>query len=320
MSTSFYARTNEAFWGLLDPWQFLGISVSFIPETIKHVFHTHDFVSGMCILLSPSRFREAWFGRFWTFAGPNIRTGRGDLVLSLLDGRTSRGRVVEEPTGPGVGGVVIEIGPASGLWVDLFSDRHLYEDDSAVAGGQKQQESANGLRRRADTARSQITRVYGVEPNASHHAALRRSVEAAGLKDVYEIVPVGIEDLSSSNNGKKKWEGNIEPGSVDCIVSVLCLCSIPNPKRHIRELYALLRPGGRWYIYEHVKAEYSWYMRLYQRVVNLVWPHLIGGCELCRPTEKTLREAGPWTSIDVSQPPDEPWYHCVPHILGVFTK
>ncbi|KAI3326146.1 S-adenosyl-L-methionine-dependent methyltransferase [Xylariaceae sp. AK1471] len=334
MSTSRLTRVIDAFWGLLDPWMFLSLSASFLPQTVTSLFRTRAFH----VLLSPSRFREAWFGQFWSYAGPDVRKAAGSNVLPLLDGRTSNGRVIEEPTGPGVGGVVVEIGPASGLWVEIFSDRHLYEDASASEGIDDGQSSTthrehNAVnsddskkkkkKKRANTARSKITRVYGVEPNASHHTALRRSVEAAGLQDVYEIVPVGIEDLSSTSvsGGKnKKWEGSIEPDSVDCIVSVLCLCSIPDPERHIRELYELLRPGGRWYVYEHVRCEYSWYMQLYQRLINLVWPHFIGGCELCRQTEKTLREAGPWTSIDIGQPPAEPWYHSVPHILGVLTK
>ncbi|KAI3342479.1 S-adenosyl-L-methionine-dependent methyltransferase [Ustulina deusta] len=333
-SSTLSARTTEAVWGLADPWLFLAVSASFLPATIRQVFATHDVGAGLRILLlSPARFREAWFGQFWAAKGPQVREGAGARVLPLLDGRATGGRVVDAPAGPGVGGVVLEIGPATGLWVDVFSDRHLYEDEDEddLLGGARR-------RRRANTARSEITRVYGVEPNAAHHAALRRAVKAAGLQDVYEIVPVGIEDLapssssssssSSSDNGerkkkkdkKKKWEGSIGPASVDCIVSVLCLCSIPDPQRHVRELYELLRPGGRWYVYEHVRVEYSWYMRLYQRFVNLVWPHLVGGCELCRPTEKTLRETGPWAKIDIGHPPEEMWFHTLPHILGVFTK
>ncbi|KAI0406455.1 S-adenosyl-L-methionine-dependent methyltransferase [Xylaria palmicola] len=310
MTDSFLTRTTEALWGLLDPWLFLGLSASFLPVTIRHVVRTHGLAAGARVLLSPSRLREAWFGQFWAVAGPGVREGSEPSVVPLLDGRTSGGRVLPSPAGPGIGGVVVEIGAASGLWVEVFSDRrYLCAEDGS------------GGRRRGDTARTAITRVYGVEPNPAHHAALRRAVAAAGLRDVYEIVPVGIEDLSSrSADAAKRWDGSIEPGSVDCIVSVLCLCSIPDPDRHIRELYKLLRPGGRWYVYEHVKCEYSWYMQFYQRIINLVWPHFIGGCELCRPTEKTLREAGPWASIDIGQPPSEPWYHSVPHILGVLTK
>lgn len=253
MSSSRFARTSEAFLGLLNPWLFMSISASFIPQTLRHILASNPLLESVRILLSPSLFREAWFGQFWDFAGPNVRDNASRNVIPLLDGRTSRGKVTDLPMGPGVGGTVIEIGAGSGLWVEIFSDRHLPSEE------------------RRDTARTKITRVYGVEPNTAHHPALRRAVVKAGLEDIYEIVPVGIEDLCASSfkegaaEKKKKWDGNIEPESVDCIVSILCLCSIPDPERHIRELYGLLRPGGRWYAYEHVRIEYSWYMALYQR-------------------------------------------------------
>lgn len=54
--------------------------------------------------------------------------------------------------------------------------------------------------------------------------------------------------------------------------------------------------------------------------VNLFWPHMLGGCQLCRNTPKTLIEAGPWSKIDLAQPEAEPWYHPLPHTLGTLTK
>ncbi|GAP85814.2 putative methyltransferase domain-containing protein [Rosellinia necatrix] len=330
----------KALAGLLDPWLFLRLSASFLPGAAAELARAEGGLLGALRAAAgdPARLRAAWFGRFWAGAGPGVRENAGARVAPLLDGRARGGSVVPSPAGPGVGGVVLEVGPGSGLWVDLFSDRHLYATTTTTTGiegeeGEKE-EGKVGKVRRQDTARTPVTRVYGVEPNAAHHAALRRAVEAAGLRDVYEIVPVGIEDLSSSSTvqgeeegeegrdkkDKKKWDGNISPGSVDCIVSVLCLCSIPDPERNVRGLYELLRPGGRWYVYEHVQTEYSWYMRLYQHFINIFWPQFIGGCELCRPTEKTLREAGPWTNVDVGHLPTEMWFHCLPHILGVFTK
>ncbi|KAI0471270.1 S-adenosyl-L-methionine-dependent methyltransferase [Xylaria cf. heliscus] len=321
MSTSLQARTIEAFWGLLQPLMFLRLSASFIPQTIRHVLSSQGLASGLRTLLSPSRFQDAWFVEFWGFVGPNIRLNGTEHMVALLDGRTSRGADTDEPTGPGIGGVVIEIGAGAGLWVELFSDKYLPSPSYSSSSSEDTLPGTTTKQCRS-TARTKITRVYGVEPNHAQHPALRRAVEAAGLQGVYEIVPVGIEDLSTREGEAKakKWDGNIEPESVDCIVSVLCLCSIPEPERHIRELYTLLRPGGRWYIYEHVRVTHSWYMKLYQRIINIAWPHFIGGCQLCRETGKTLREAGPWTNIDIGQPPTEMWYGTVPHITGVFTK
>lgn len=89
---------------------------------------------------------------------------------------------------------------------------------------------------------------------------VRKHIAEAGLEDVYEIVPVGIEDL----NNPSKWGGIVEKESVDCIVSILCLCSIPEPEKNMKELYGYLKKGGRWYIYEHVRLDGNWGLRTYQ--------------------------------------------------------
>ncbi|TKW54282.1 hypothetical protein CTA1_6450 [Colletotrichum tanaceti] len=368
------AEVSEVVSGLIDPWVFLAHAFYYLPGTVLRLLRAADFAT----LASPSRLRDAWFSAFWGWAGPNIREGNSDRVVALLEGRVARGDVVVgvgvgvgDPVHPPVGSVVLEIGPGSGLWVDLFSKRGEKPDASRSVGGGSGSSSSGssssggsssggsssggsssggssssgsgssgGVRRRVAEG---VTKVYGVEPNTEVHPALKKRVHDAGLEGTYEIVPVGIESLSDPT----AWGGKIDKGSVDCIVSVLCLCSIPEPERNIRELYSYLKKGGRWYLYEHVKATGSWPIRLYQRrrtltqvhpkrgasgshnyqlltpaagVVNLVWPRALNGCQLCRNTEKTLRSAGPWHDIDVVQPPSEPWFQVVPHIFGTLTK
>ena len=71
-------------------------------------------------------------------------------------------------------------------------------------------------------------------------------------------MPLGIEDLAAS--------GTVALQSVDCVVTVMCLCSIPEPRHNMAQLYGYLKPGGRWYVYEHVKCfrAQGWGMQLYQ--------------------------------------------------------
>ncbi|KAI1211570.1 S-adenosyl-L-methionine-dependent methyltransferase [Annulohypoxylon truncatum] len=312
---------KETILGLLNPWVFLSLSASYLPRTILSLIQQRRY----SVLLSPSRLREAWFTEFWTgFAGPNIRLNAGPrVVVPLLQGRTTGGDVTDAPVGPPISGTVIEVGAGAGMWVDVYrqvADIRAPEPGSGEVEEEKG-EVAEGLTKRktggnSDGEKGVITRVYGVEPNPNQHPHLRRAIAAAGLEDVYQIVPVGIEDLDNES----AWDGRVEKGSVDCVVSILCLCSIPEPEKNIRELYSYLKKGGRWYVYEHVRCEYSWYMRLYQRVVNVFWPYFLGGCLLSRPTETTIRKAGSWEKIDVGQPPIEQWYGVVPHMLGVFTK
>lgn len=243
------AAISEAFWGLLGPFQFMYMSLKSLPPTIARLVSERDFAT---LFLSPRALQDAWFGTFWAQTGPEVKKNASARVLPLLDGRVVAGRLLPEPAVPGLEGVCIEVGAGAGYWVDIFADKHMH---SAATG-------SNGMGRTKS-----VTRVYGVEPNRNQHASLRRHISQAGLEGVYEIVPVGIEDLGGGGPGssKKKWDGRIEKESVDCIVTVLCLCSIPEPQRHIRELYGYLKKGGRWYFYEHVQCDVGWYMRLYQR-------------------------------------------------------
>ena len=96
---------------------------------------------------------------------------------------------------------------------------------------------------------SKIDRIYGVEPNANLHDALRSNVKKHGLSDMYTIVPCVVEDL------EKLGEFSIEPGTVDTVMSVQVLCSVTKPAAVMKDLYRLLKPGGQMIVYEHVKSE-----------------------------------------------------------------
>ncbi|KAI5467178.1 S-adenosyl-L-methionine-dependent methyltransferase [Mariannaea sp. PMI_226] len=281
---------------IIDPWLFMFLSARFLPGTIVQLIKRGDFRT----LLSPSALNDAWFANFWDFVGPQVKTSGEQRVVPLLEGRVHNGQVSDEVVNQPISGVVLEIGAGTGMWADVFA-----KVNKTVSHGSSK---ANG---------TPLKRVYGIEPNPQSAATLRRRVQDLGLEDLYEVVPVGIEDL----NNPTAWGGRIEPGSVDCIVTILCLCSIPEPEKNIRLLYDSLKKGGRWYVYEHVRTERGGYtMLFYQFFTNLFWSNFIGSCRICRATGKTLREAGPWEKVDLTQPPDEPAYRVLPHIFGTLTK
>ena len=118
-------------------------------------------------------------------------------------------------------GVCLDIGPGSGQWLSLFS-------------------KANN---------PAITKIYGVEPNFGMHRSLQENAIQAGLGDVYQVVGCGAEELLT--------KGGFQKGSVDTIITVQCLCSIPTPEKVIRELYPLLKPGGEWLVFEHIKTRHQ---------------------------------------------------------------
>lgn len=224
--------------GLLDPFQFMAMAISFLPATLLSVVLSGDTQT----LFSWPRLRAAWFGRFWARAGPEVRANAEKKVIPLLQGHVSHGVIPSDPpTGtakpppphPPVSGTILEIGPGSGMWTSIFTPKYL--------------------------PTSKIDKIHGVEPNPAQHPLLRQQIAAAGLDDgTYEIVPLGIEDLAAS--------GRVPLASVDCIVTVMCLCSIPDPRHNMAQLHGYLKPGGRWYVYEHVQCfrNQGLGMRLYQ--------------------------------------------------------
>lgn len=241
---------------LLDPWLFLLFALSHIPRTVGHLWRARDFRT----LFSTSGFKDAWFGEFWEIVGPGIREHNWSRITALIDGRVRDGRVLEhERAATPICGTVIEVGAGSGMWAGLFTESALRSD----GGGDTTKDGVHKRKRDEMESSNRITKVLGVEPNADMHPKLHNSICAAGLGEVYEIIPVGIEDLISSGRAAEE--------SVDCILSILCLCSIPDPGRNINELYSCLKPGGRWYVFEHVECVPSqgWLMRVYQGMYTL---------------------------------------------------
>ena len=117
-------------------------------------------------------------------------------------------------------GICLDIGPGTGEWLDLYA------------------RAQNPL----------ISKIYGIEPNHELHAQLKASARWAGLAGIYEIVGCGVEELSTRLE--------LVHASVDTIITVQCLCSVPMPRKVISELYLLLKPGGQWLAYEHVRTRY----------------------------------------------------------------
>ena len=248
------ASLPEILLTLSFPWRFMYMSLTFLPGTIQRLFRAGDFAT----LLSPGRLQSAWFSDFWAVAGPEVRSEAESQVVPLLEGRVHGAKVVDDVVNAGVGGTVIEVGPGSGMWVSLFSDKYLPRRGPKEKKDAVRQRGAGAAEATPRTGRTSVTRVYGIEPNPGVHGLLRQQVRDAGLEGVYEVVPVGIESLFAS--------GKVAPASVDCIVTVLCLCSIPDPAHNIKQLYECLKPGGKWFVYEHVRydARKSLFMRVYQ--------------------------------------------------------
>lgn len=68
------------------------------------------------------------------------------------------------------------------------------------------------------------------------------------------------------------------------------------------------------------KMQFRLTFSIAKALVNLFWPLCLGGCQLRRNTERSLREAGPWSDINLGISEKDNWCTVTPHIFGILTK
>ncbi len=77
--------------------------------------------------------------------------------------------------------------------------------------------------------------------------------------------------------------------SFDTVVTSCTMCSVPNPVRALKELFRVLRPGGRLLMFEHVRSR-NWALGLALDAMTL-WTSWLG-TEMNRNTVASVQTAG----------------------------
>lgn len=159
-----------------------------------------------------------------------------------------------------------------------------------------------------------IKSIYGAEPCTGLHAELRKRAQKEGLEGKYHVLGCGVE--MGGLEPEMRRVGLLQPGArregvFDTIVCIRVLCSVPDLEQRTKELYTLLRPGGRLLVVEHVvnpwrTAKGSIVARLVQAVYGVFgWSWFLGNCCLNRDTEGALRKAaesdGGWDVVDIER-------------------
>lgn len=121
-----------------------------------------------------------------------------------------------------------------------------------------------------------VTEVLAVEPEPQLYQLARRAAAAAPVP--VRVLPSTVEALDVDE-------------SFDAVVCSLVLCSVGRPDDVLRQLYALLRPGGELRYFEHVASTGA--RGVVQQLADAtVWPRLFANCHTHRDTEQLISAAG----------------------------
>jgi ubiquinone/menaquinone biosynthesis C-methylase UbiE len=106
--------------------------------------------------------------------------------------------------------------------------------------------------------------------------------------------------------------------SVDHVVSTLVFCSVDDQARALREVWRVLKPGGRFVFIEHVAAAEGTTLLRLQSVMAPAWRLVADGCRPDRRTWEAISSAG-FGAVEIER------FHVSagpfgPHIAGFAVK
>ena len=146
----------------------------------------------------------------------------------------------------------------------------------------------------------------GLEPNVYMHSYLEQAARDRHLK-------ISLETLTLE-------AAHFPDQSFDVVISTLVLCSVPNLQQTLREIYRVLKPGGRFLFVEHVAAPEGTLLRHIQNGVRPLWQWIGDGCQTNRETAVAIESIG-FSKVDYEAfNGPVPIAIVRPHIYGIATK
>ena len=122
-----------------------------------------------------------------------------------------------------------------------------------------------------------ITSLTTIEPNPGMNRVARRRIK-------YIEFPVDTRELGCEALPMKD-------ASFDCAVTTLTLCSLSDIDQSLREIYRVLKPGGRFLFLEHGLSK-SASVGQWQRRITPLQRRICDGCHLNRGIDSLIRGAG----------------------------
>ncbi|KAF9461038.1 hypothetical protein BDZ94DRAFT_1238022 [Collybia nuda] len=174
---------------------------------------------------------------------------------------------------------------------------------------------------------NRVTKYIALEPNVLMHSGLRGAANEVGFRESdgsLLILSCGAEDTASILSPIDS-QGN-QP-SVDTIISILTLCTVPSPEHTIKSLIEdVLKPGGELLFFEHVlnpRDDVAWWQKFW----TPLWAIFFDGCVLYRPTHTWIdnllsgdSQESAWRERDLWENEEDLEDNLFCHRVGRFVK
>lgn len=122
-----------------------------------------------------------------------------------------------------------------------------------------------------------VNKVIGIDPSNELNKIAKDNANKVNLDIEFNLSSAESIDLPTS--------------SVDSVVCTFSLCSIPDPKKALNEIYRILKPGGKYFFCEHGISP-DFFTKVFQNVTNIFYPKLSGGCHANRDIPKLITDSG----------------------------
>ena len=122
-----------------------------------------------------------------------------------------------------------------------------------------------------------VNKVIGIDPSDELNKIAKKNANKVNLDIEFNLSSAESIDLPTS--------------SVDSVVCTFSLCSIPDPKKALNEIYRILKPGGKYFFCEHGISP-DFFTKVFQIVTNIFYPKLSGGCHANRDIPKLITDSG----------------------------
>ncbi|MCX8105730.1 MAG: class I SAM-dependent methyltransferase [Ignavibacterium album] len=122
-----------------------------------------------------------------------------------------------------------------------------------------------------------VKHIIGIDANEGMLKQAEQKISQSKIK--IEIIHQSSESLP------------FEDESIDAVLSTYTLCSIKNVKSALKEIYRVLKPGGKYYFLEHGLADKPLTQKL-QHLLNPIQNIWAGGCNLNRNISELISDSG----------------------------